>query len=238
VSEQGGIGTSCPTGNECAQDNLTVCLGPLPNGDKVCTRECSSDNDCPQPFTCQTVSATVPDGGTQTIQVCLAPDAMGTACRNERDNCNATTDPNYCVDPTWECTVQGQICMPSSSTSRTGNCVAGDGCNFAAQTGCSGTETCHPAGAFYFDNTQGTFCAASGTGQQRAACQALDACAKGFVCAGSVGCLKYCTPGGASQCQGLTRPDGGVAQCLDILTNDNNQPLPDAVRSIPVGVCY
>jgi hypothetical protein len=238
VNEQGGVGTSCPNGTECAQDNVTACLGPLPNGDKVCTRECTGDSDCPRPFTCQTVGVSVPDGGSQTIQVCLAPDAMGTICRNERDNCNPQTDANFCVDPSWECTVQGQLCMPSSATSPTGNCVPGDNCNFAAQTGCSGNDTCHPAGAFYLDNNQGTFCASSGSGQQGASCSSLSDCAKGYVCAGSVGCLKYCTPGSPNACQGVTRADGGVAQCLDILTNANGAPLPDAVRSIPVGVCY
>jgi hypothetical protein len=237
-ADPGGVGTDCPGGNaDCAQDGMTFCAEGLPNmPTPACTRPCTANSQCPRDpggtsWTCQ---AAFTDGDGGIISACLPPDALGTPCRNE------TTGGE--VDPVWECTVVGQLCLPSSQTSPTGNCVAGDGCNFAAQTGCSGTQTCHPAGVFNFDNNQGTFCAPSGSGGQGAACTTLSNCAKGYVCAGEVGCLKYCIPaadgGAGTGCSGVLGADGGATTCIDILTDANGDPLPDAVRSIPAGVCF
>lgn len=232
-ADPGGVGTDCPNGqSDCAQDGMTGCTGELPNSSAVCTRSCSTTSDCPRPYTCQEVPVQAPDGGATTIRICLPEDALGTPCRNETSGGD--------IDPNWECTAPGTACLPDTDTSPTGRCVPGDGCDFATQTGCTGTETCHPAGAFGFDNNRGTFCISSGSGTHRSPCpRGLSDCAKGFVCGGEqLGCLKYCTPGDNSGCAGIPGQDGGTARCVDILTDENGRPLPDAVRSISVGVCF
>jgi hypothetical protein len=233
-ADPGGTGTDCPNGqNDCAADGMTFCTGELPNSGPVCTRVCQSNAQCPREpngtaWTCQ-AAFTTPDGGI--FSACLAPNALGKPCRNETDT--------GVVDATWDCTEIGTFCLPDSQTSPTGRCVTGDNCNFPAQSGCNGTETCHPAGVFYFDNNQGTVCAPSGMGTQGAPCTTLNQCAKGYVCVGGgYGCLRYCVPGTQNACAGVTAPDGGTTSCIDILVDENGAPLPAAVRSIPVGVCF
>jgi hypothetical protein len=238
-ADPGGIGADCPNGDECNAN--TACTGMLPNASAVCTADCATNSDCPRTFTCQSISISF-DGGVEEIKICLAPDALGVACRNF----TATGD----IDPTRQCTQQGFFCNPDGPDSNTGNCVEGDNCNFKAQTGCTGSQTCHPLGVFGIDNNQGTLCfdAASSGGQQGASCADIENCAKGFVCVPisdteSI-CLKYCTPNDATHnCAGLTGmgggPDGGTtaAECLDLLS-DGMTPAPASINSIPAGVCF
>jgi hypothetical protein len=232
VSDPGGFGTACPNGDsDCVQDNKTGCTGQLTVTGPVCTRGCRLNSDCPNPWTCQTTTTSNGDGGSVTIQICLASGALGVACTNE--TATGATDPN------WECTQQGYYCLPDTNTSATGHCRPGDNCNFASQTGCSNsTDTCHPTGAFDLDDNHGTVCEPSGSGSSGSPCQALSDCAKGYLCTTQLGCMKYCTPGGGStQCVGITGQDGGAANCQDILVDSSGNPLPAAVRSIPVGLC-
>lgn len=240
-TEQGGIGAECPTGNECVQDNVTFCLGDLPNGSPVCTRPCSTSSDCPGHYTCQNVPFSAPDGGVAEMMICLAADALGALCRNQ--------DSRGKVDPVLDCTQVGYFCYPDGDTSPTGNCIEGSNCNFPAQTGCAANQTCHPLGFFELDNNRATVCqpAVATGGGQLAVCTRVSECGKGYTCVGisatQAVCLKYCTPGSSTHaCTGLTRPsaDGGVAgpaECIDILADADGGAPPASIGSIPVGVC-
>jgi len=135
------------------------------------------------------------------------------------------------VDPIRECVVTGEYCLPDG-LGETGACTLGDGCSFAAQTGCAVDQTCHPAGVFGLDNSDATLCAAAGAGGQGAGCASIEDCAPGFACiytsgpAGSTQCLKYCDPAGTPCPGGLT--------CFDLAL-----VLQDSIRpSFGVGACF
>lgn len=194
----------------------------------------------------------VPDLSTATLQDAdssaarFVPDVRGTyVVRLTVDDGAATAEDtvtvvvaqacrNYSVggeiDPVRECVVSGELCYPDAPESNVGYCAAGDGCGFADQTGCAGTETCHPAGILSLDNTNATLCLAAGAGGQMAACWTMYDCAPGYMCiyeggSGTTVCLRYCDPSGAACPGGRT--------CYDLAAS-----LPSAVRpSFGVGAC-
>lgn len=108
-------------------------------------------------------------------------------------------------------------------------------CNYQTNAGCGAAETCapYPDGAGDAPPT----CIAAGQGASGAACQSLDACAPGLLCAGGA-CRKLCCgkdwtgcADGESCIQGLSLSDGnggtiktGAMLCLPVNTCDALDP--------------
>ena len=115
--------------------------------------------------------------------ICLGP-PDGASCHAICCNDNDSACPTG-----QTCSIR--VVSPGMSDSPVGACDAPDNCDVVAQTGCSATEYCFPAGG---DGS--TVCASPGTAMPGASCGALNDCVRGYICPGgdSPICRQVCNP--------------------------------------------
>jgi hypothetical protein len=212
------LGESCSSSADCSP--ATECVKS--DWGRLCTHACGAPAECSF-GTCQSIE----DGSSY----CL-PSGIGIACDN--------IDPRDLGSTTWQCRQLGTYCRPNTSSSRLGQCVMGDSCDYLAQTGCPSGYGCHPVGPFGYDNNRGTLCLEAGGGTQGARCAGHFDCAPGYGCATDFGCVRYCdpqAPSGSTGCEEVRDQNGRPTVCVDIMTDSRGRPAPSEIRTFVVGIC-
>jgi len=232
------VGEPCEANEECRSGFCILVRGQ----ERVCTRKCGNDDECPPEWVCLQVT----NAGADVTFICVPEDAP---CAGA----DLTSDPEHCGECEHACEYPGAAGVCSEGMCELGDCAPGfhdldgdpgDGCEYACTETRGGEEACDE-----IDNdcdgavdegidTANSLLHCGGCGQPCTPANAtgacidgactIDGCAEGFADAdGDVGngCELGCAPsnGGVEACDNVDNDcDGVVDEGVDVQADPAN----------------